>query len=507
MSPLSLLFSSDEETSHRLGQTLTELEFRVEFCPEIFAAIDKLTSKSFDVIVCDWNEGPEAAFLIKTSRELKLNQNAFTIAIAKPEARVAAQRAGADLVLSKPVVPDSAKYALLTCDLFLQRMRTWLPRIGFESAASGFEYVPKPRPTLVQKTQQSGAPRSPEPSPLPPIPEDAKLLPVTPAFAFGGGLFGSGTRSILGLDGWRAEPAVRGARKAGKKFGSGAVWPGSQPNVRFMCHIHSDTSRGSPPSFAAQDDIKPHHYPKYLRMAALGVVFLAVGYASSEPLRSQGLASSLVAMCGRALERTQALLREDERSKAPKAVQAAQREPDPWHFGITRINVNRAGKAMGTSPTSQPSSTPQSGELTAQRRQAVQPSIPQSLRMSLYGGSMRSVATRVAPSLLAALEPIALPEELSERLILQKVAPGYPQQALKAGLQGSVVLQALIGRDGNIRDVKLIRGSFLLGKAAYQAVRQWRYQPWVVNGRAVEAETFVTVDFRLPQVSQSNIDR
>ena len=110
---------------------------------------------------------------------------------------------------------------------------------------------------------------------------------------------------------------------------------------------------------------------------------------------------------------------------------------------------------------------------------------------------MRSVA-RIAPSLLAALEPVSLSEDISRRLLLQKVLPSYPEQAVKARLQGPVVLQAWIGRDGTIQDLKLVRGSFLLGQAAYRAVKKWRYQPYLVNGRAVEAETFVTVDFRLP---------
>ena len=123
--------------------------------------------------------------------------------------------------------------------------------------------------------------------------------------------------------------------------------------------------------------------------------------------------------------------------------------------------------------------------------------IPDSLSNPVQSASMRSVA-RIAPSLLAALEPVSLSEELSRRLLLQKVLPSYPEQAVKARLQGPVVLQAWIGRDGTIQDLKLVRGSFLLGQAAYRAVKQWRYQPYVVNGRAVEAETFVTVDFRLP---------
>jgi protein TonB len=96
------------------------------------------------------------------------------------------------------------------------------------------------------------------------------------------------------------------------------------------------------------------------------------------------------------------------------------------------------------------------------------------------------------------VQPINLPEDLSQALLLQKVTPSYPEQALKAGLQGAVVLQAWIGADGSIRDLKLMDGSLLLGQAAVKAVRQWRYRPYLRNGVAVEAQTYVTVNFRLP---------
>ena len=117
---------------------------------------------------------------------------------------------------------------------------------------------------------------------------------------------------------------------------------------------------------------------------------------------------------------------------------------------------------------------------------------------------MSGMVTRYGQSLAAVMEPVSLSEEISQKLLIQKVNPSYPVEAVKTGLQGSVVLQALINRDGAIRDLKLVRGSFLLGQAAYKAVRQWRYQPLVVNGKAMEAQTYVTVDFRLPQLSQSS---
>jgi protein TonB len=60
------------------------------------------------------------------------------------------------------------------------------------------------------------------------------------------------------------------------------------------------------------------------------------------------------------------------------------------------------------------------------------------------------------------------------------------------------VLQAWIGSDGSVLDLKLIRGSFLLGQAAYQAVKQWRFQPYIRNGHARQAQTYITVNFKLP---------
>src|SRR5262249_16533746 len=154
MSPQSLLFSSDEETSRRLGQALHELELEVDHCPEIFAAIEKITSRSFDLIAVDWDDGPEASFLLKTSRDLKANRGAFAIAIASNRASAAAYQDGANIVLSKPILPEQAKYALLTCDAFLACMQTWLPKLGFRTTpatSTGFAKQEAPAPISVPK--------------------------------------------------------------------------------------------------------------------------------------------------------------------------------------------------------------------------------------------------------------------------------------------------------------------------------------------------------------------
>lgn len=87
---------------------------------------------------------------------------------------------------------------------------------------------------------------------------------------------------------------------------------------------------------------------------------------------------------------------------------------------------------------------------------------------------------------------------LSEAQLLKKVEPVYPHIATVAGISGTVKLHAIIGKDGSIEDLNVVAGHPLLAEAALEAVRQWRYKPYVLNGRAIEVETFITVVFRKP---------
>jgi protein TonB len=80
---------------------------------------------------------------------------------------------------------------------------------------------------------------------------------------------------------------------------------------------------------------------------------------------------------------------------------------------------------------------------------------------------------------------------------IRDVAPRYPQIARSANVQGIVILEATIGEDGAVRDVRVLRGKPLLDDAAVEAVRQWRFTPPMLNGQAVPAAMTVTVSFTL----------
>jgi TonB family protein len=92
--------------------------------------------------------------------------------------------------------------------------------------------------------------------------------------------------------------------------------------------------------------------------------------------------------------------------------------------------------------------------------------------------------------------PTYVPAEAMQGLLTHKIEPIYPEAARLAKVQGVVVLDALIGADGTVVDLRAISGPDELTSAALDAVKWWRFQPYLVNGQAVQVKTRLAVDFR-----------
>jgi len=86
---------------------------------------------------------------------------------------------------------------------------------------------------------------------------------------------------------------------------------------------------------------------------------------------------------------------------------------------------------------------------------------------------------------------------VSEGLRHNKVQLAYPPLARQAHINGTVLLQAEISKDGAIENLRLISGRPMLAPAAIEAVKQWRYKPYMLNGEPVAVETQVQVNFTL----------
>jgi periplasmic protein TonB len=97
-------------------------------------------------------------------------------------------------------------------------------------------------------------------------------------------------------------------------------------------------------------------------------------------------------------------------------------------------------------------------------------------------------------------KPVAHPPRISRMMegnLIHRVQPVYPTAAKLAHIQGSVVLRAVISKDGAIENLAVVSGQPMLVKAAMDAVSQWRYRPYMLNGDPFEVETQVTVNFVL----------
>lgn len=109
---------------------------------------------------------------------------------------------------------------------------------------------------------------------------------------------------------------------------------------------------------------------------------------------------------------------------------------------------------------------------------------------SVLGPSTVAVAAAHPP------KPVRI-SHMDEGLLVRQVQPVYPNLAKLAGVQGKVILQAVISRSGEVQSLRAVSGNPLLVGAALEAVRQWRYRPYVLNGAAIEVETEISVNFTL----------
>jgi protein TonB len=81
--------------------------------------------------------------------------------------------------------------------------------------------------------------------------------------------------------------------------------------------------------------------------------------------------------------------------------------------------------------------------------------------------------------------------------MIRQIQPVYPQIAKTAHVQGTVILHAIISKDGSVQELQYISGPALLMRSAMDAVRQWKYQPTLLNGEPVEVDTTISVVFTL----------
>ena len=156
----------------------------------------------------------------------------------------------------------------------------------------------------------------------------------------------------------------------------------------------------------------------------------------------------------------------------------------------TGPNAQPAGEST-TSPTSE--TAPAKGATVQPAKQDTTAN-HQGTSPTLVPTSLPATPVAKAPS----SELLEVSEDFADDQIVHRVHPTYPKQARARKLHGTVVLEAIVNKKGSVDSLQLVSGDSLLAQAAADAVKQWKYKPYLHNGEATEFQTKITIDFKLP---------
>ncbi len=450
----ALLFSKDPETAQVLAAVFAESGMGAEICADIFSAIEKGTKQAFPCIVVDWPDQPEASFLLKRARESGVNRSTVAIAVVDDEPPSDQQRDHRlDFLIYRPISVDEARAVLakarqkmqLQSAVFSDDLRTSHPDQEAPPApdpdnpnlVSIAADLPKKRPKGdISVSEESDDPEAnPEEEVIDPGQKRHINFRAVAAIVL--------LLAVL-VCMWRSAAAFRYLARTPE--GAGHVLKESLASL-FYVNRSGGASAGAASTDAQQD-----------------------AYFSRTPAGETKTQSSSIGLLSAEVTLP------DNISPLPKPFDYPFLDPAPPPKEQAPVRVERH------IPESLKNSAP----------------IAQPVVVTVNPAQMMPVSAPVPRMPQQISEPVAVTEESARALAITTVDPAYPVEARAQKLQGPVVLQALIGRDGSVQDLKLVRGYFVLSRAAIAAVRQWRFRPYVINGRPVETQTTITVNFTYP---------
>ncbi len=453
MPPKALIFSPDASVRSTMARVFNDLELLPEPCADIFSALEALTARDFEVIAADWSEGAEAAFLLKTAQELKARMP-FAIVLTGAHGEAPAD---ADLVISKPLVANSIKRTLLTQDAFLERMQSWLAIPEDEDV----EYKGGAETAASVREKRMLSENSPRQSWL----RDAVLQQNATSVT-------TDSTSILADTYKYAAREIKGVRRAKNA---------KSTKMRDLC---------------------------ILGAAAIVSICFAV-YHFREPLMRNRLALALTS--------SDAMNQAVDEAVADDTNYMLGNDPNitvtPIYHRRFHAHLQRANFSEDAPEDLDENEMVMTPKPSPSIPTANDPNVPASLYSpmplrpvpSLTVAGAPPAAGLVQPGSIQAgpVHPVDLSEDSAEMLLVKKVAARYPEDAVKSGIEGPVVFQASIARDGTVQELKLIRGPLALVQSAYNAAKQWRFKPYTPNGVATEARITMTVDFQRTQLAMS----
>ncbi|MGA2458507.1 MAG: TonB family protein [Terriglobales bacterium] len=448
----ALLFSKNAETNAALETACESTGIRVEVCSDIFTAIEKGKTRAFSCVIADWADQPEASFLLKRARESAPNRQTVAIAVVDRDPTPAELRDNRlDFLVFRPISAEEADAVL---EKALEQMQPLSAKDAEESSRQADASSEGP----ITAADSADAPEQ--------VPQDPPAGYPEADAADGNGQIASDTYQEE-PQGRSHRPVFRGACAALLVLAAAFFLWRSRQGIEYLSQTPEGMYRVLRESVAA---LFYQNQTGALPVGSAGSDAQQDAYFSRNPSpNAKPPALGVVA--------TESTMTE-ARMPLPKAPDLPLPVPVFAHQDPAPIRVERAAI-----PESMRNSPPIAPPLVV----AVSPA--QMMPVS---------APQPPPAIQQISEPVAVSEEAARALLVHSVDPVYPPEALAQKLHGPVILQARVGRDGTVEDLKIVRGYFILGRAAIAAVKQWRFQPYTVNGHAAATQTVLTINFSYP---------
>jgi protein TonB len=445
----ALLFSKSSDTNAAIRAGCKATGIRVEVCEDIFSAIEKAKTLPLSCVIADWAEQPEASFLLKRARESTPNRDTVAIAVVDHDPTAAEIRDNRlDFLIYRPVSAEEAEAVLTKAAQKMQPSR----------AADG----------AAPEEQDNAAANSVSLNAEEPAPDSSADSAETPDAG------SDGAGEVAADEGWEQPRshnyamAFRGACAAVLVLASVFFFWRSREAVIYLSRTPEGAIRVLEESVAAFFFKDPNGA---LAVGSAGNDVQQDAYFSRNPASSNAQAPAIgVVATESSLTESRIPLHKASDFPLPVPVYVHQ-DPPPVHVERAAIPDSMRNSAPITPPVVE----------TVTPAQMMPVSVPQP----------QPVAQQFS-------EPVAVSEDAERALLVHSVNPVYPPEAEAQKLHGAVVLQAQVGRDGSVEDLKIVRGNFVLCRAAIAAVKQWRFQPYTLNGHAAATQTVITINFSYP---------
>jgi TonB family protein len=546
--PHALLLSPDDQAVNAITGVLEEMSVTCERPLDGASAAQKLNSQSFDLVLVDCENLPAAKLIFDVCRRGKNGNNPVPIAIVDGRAGLpTAFRLGAELILTKPVSKDQARTTIRTA---VSRVRKdgptsdSVPQAAAAAAAVGgstqltsfadptpsFVLTQAPAaiapPSTAQKMQSivdaiEAAPISPKSTPRPPTLSPAPVL-ADSSFAPLVKTHSAPKFPTKPSD----DPVLAELERTEQEESERAE---AKPENSVLAKKTSDepAAKSDAPVFSSyqQSRQKPRGALVAVLMLALagGGFYAAWMYQPGFRALAQPQIDRVLDLAGKALQQTQVPSPAKPSAQpvpAPAMAAAPATSADPTKTPSTTpdsttpsASSSPTGVATGSPTTSaatsapvQPSATPVAAVVPPAALPAPTPapfvSKPEPSKLSVAKTPVSKKVEAVAPAADAPLPgegtAIILSSKGAEKRLAHSITPKYPADARASGAEGTIVLKEVVDENGKVEGVRLVEGNATLATAAMQAVKQWRYRPYVRDGKTQPFQTVVIVDFQKP---------